>query len=86
MTDPFGTLSQNLPWAIWWGFAIVSCLTLEAFGFKHPERVNTFSRFMAGIGARWPLSIGLIMFVLGGLCVHFWWPWCPTLMAPGNGG
>lgn len=77
---------MNTPWIIWGIVGLLSFVALEADAFRHPERLNTLSRAMATMGSRFPLSIGLVMFVIGGLCVHFWWPFCPAFMAPGVGG
>lgn len=73
------------PWVVWWLCIFVSFAGLERLGFAKNPKFATLSRFMNMLG-KWPLSIGLIMFVLGGLCVHFWWNWCPDLMPPGQGG
>jgi hypothetical protein len=77
---------MNTPWIVGAIFALLWFWFFEDRAFRHPDRQNTLSRFMASIGSKWPLSIGLFMFCIGGLCVHFWWPWCPALMLPGHGG
>lgn len=77
---------MNTPWIIWGVVILLSFVVLERYAFVHPERENTLSRAMANMGSAFPLSIGLVMFVVGGLCVHFWWPFCPALMPAGVGG
>lgn len=49
----------------------------EAYAFKHPDRQNTLSRFIATLGQKFPLSLWLCGIVIGGLAVHFYWHWCP---------
>lgn len=72
---PFLSASPNAEWVLWWLFIFGSFTVLEARAFAHPERANTLSRFMATVGAKFPLSIGMIGMVLGGLMVHFFWHW-----------
>lgn len=76
----------NGPWIIWWLAIFLSFALLERYAFKHPDRTNTLSRFMWNLGQKFPLTLFLVGVVIGGLAVHFWWNWCPALMAPGHGG
>jgi hypothetical protein len=59
----------------------------EARAFLEPNDPNrvTLSRYMATIGAKFPLSLFMIGLVVGGLAVHFWWRWCPAGL-PTSGG
>lgn len=57
--------------------AIVFFAVVEAYAFKHPDRVNTLSREIAHIGAVFPLSIWFMGVFAGGLAVHFFWHFCP---------
>jgi hypothetical protein len=73
-------------WVIWLLLVVLSFTVLEAYSFRHPERMNTLSRFIWNIGQKWPLSLVLYGMLFGGLAVHFFWNWCPAVMAPGVGG
>lgn len=66
---------MNWPWVAWWLLIFASFAALEGAAFAHPTRMNTLSRTMALLGAKFPLSIGLIGMFLGGLLVHFFWHW-----------
>jgi hypothetical protein len=77
---------MNTPWIIWLLLIVVSFTVLEAYAFKHPERENTLSRFIATVGLKFPLSLVMFGMLFGGLAVHFYWPFCPLLMPPGHGG
>lgn len=46
----------------------------ETISFNHPDRMNTLSRSVATLGARWPLSIFLLGLFVGVLASHFFWP------------
>ena len=70
---------MNIPWIIGLFFAIAFFAFFEARAFKHPDRQNTLSRFIADIGAKWPLSIGICGAFGGGLMVHFFWHFCPDI-------
>jgi hypothetical protein len=37
----------------------------------------TLSRRMVLASRAWPLMPWVMGVVVGGLAVHFWWPWCP---------
>ena len=75
----------DLPWILWWGAIFASFAILEAYAFARPERAHTLSRFMANMGAKFPLSIGMIGMLVGGLFVHFFWHWGCEI-TPGVGG
>lgn len=77
---------MDLPWIMGTLAAISYFAYFEASAFKHPERTNTLSRAIYGLGSRWPLSIWIMGVFSGGLAVHFFWHWCPDLMLPGHGG
>jgi hypothetical protein len=65
-------------WIIWWVVAIGLFAAFEAYALNHPNRQWTLSRTMAYVGQQWPLSIGLLGMLFGGLLVHFYWHFCPT--------
>ena len=77
---------MDTPWIILTFLAIASFAYFEARAFRHPDRQNTLSRTIYNIGATWPLSIWIMGAFAGGLATHFFWHWCPALMAPGVGG
>ena len=68
---------MNWPWVAWWLLIFASFAALEGAAFAHPTRMNTLSRTMSLLGAKFPLSIGLIGMFVGGLLVHFFWHFCP---------
>lgn len=68
---------MNDYWLFWWGLVIASFAIGERYGFKHPERQNTLSRFMVDLGREWPMSIALLGALFGALLTHFYWPYCP---------
>jgi hypothetical protein len=72
---------MDLPWVIEILAAIFAFGVTEAYAFKHPERENSLSRFIAGIGAKWPLSIGICGAFCGTLMTHFFWHFCPDAAA-----
>jgi hypothetical protein len=65
-------------WITWWAVAIGLFAIFEAYALRHPDRQWTLSRTMAFVGAQFPLSIGLLGALFGGLLVHFYWHFCPT--------
>jgi len=77
---------MNLPWIL----GLLACAIYFSYfewrAFKHPERNNTLSRFVWGVGQKWPLSLVLYGMLVGGLAVHFFWNWCPAITPPGIGG
>lgn len=64
-------------WLIWFPLAIGSFAVFEAYALRYPDRQWTLSHLMADVGAKWPLSIGLLGAFFGGLLVHFYWHYCP---------
>lgn len=76
---------MDLPWIIGAIGAIVFFAVFEAYAFRHPDRVNTLSRAIATLGARWPLSIFLMGMFAGILASHFFWPWGANPLGPGAG-
>jgi hypothetical protein len=75
----------DLPWIIGIVGAVAHFAWFEGGAFRHPDRYNTLSHFIATIGARWPLSIYLMGFLSGGLAVHFFWPWLQNPLGVGAG-
>lgn len=78
-------MSKNLPWIVGIFIAILFFGYFEYAAFDHPDRYNTLSHFIAGIGAQWPLSIYLMGFFTGGLATHFFWPWRANPLGKGGG-
>jgi len=77
---------MSTAWIIWLLLIVISFTVLETYAFKYPQRQLTLSRFVWGIGQKWPLSLVLWGMLIGGLSVHFFWNWCPALMPLGKGG
>lgn len=77
---------MNTYWIVWLLVIVVSFVVIEAYAFRHPQRQNTLSRFIWGLGQKWPLTLVLFGALFGGLAVHLFWNWCPVLMPPGTGG
>lgn len=67
------------PWIVSLGAFLTWFAIFETYALKHPERMNTLSRFVWNIGQAWPLSLVVFGMVFGGLAVHFFWNWCPAL-------
>ncbi len=75
----------------WLNWTILGALWLAGFLFlevralrsNDPKRV-TLSRYMATIGAKFPLSIFFMGLVIGGLSVHFWWHWGCEIVTQGG--
>jgi hypothetical protein len=65
-------------WIVWWAVAIGLFAVFERYALDHPNRQWTLSATMAYVGRQWPLSIGLLGALFGGLLVHFYWHFCPT--------
>ena len=78
-------MMMNLPWILGTLGAIAFFAVFEALAFKHPERFNSLSRFIAGMGAKWPLSIFLMGLFCGILAAHFFWPWAANPLGAGGG-
>lgn len=76
---------MNTPWIIGLLAAIVFFAVFEAIAFRHPDRLNSLSRTVAGLGAVWPLSIWLMGLFAGILAAHFFWPWCANPLGLGGG-
>lgn len=76
---------KDLPWIIGILAALIFFAIFEAYGFAHPDRVNTLSRAIATLGARWPLSIWLMGLFCGVLASHLFWPWACSPLGPGGG-
>ena len=70
---------MNTPWLVGLLCAVVFFAAVEAFAFRHPDRVNTLSRCIYTIGQVWPLSIWLMGVFAGSLATHFFWHWCPAI-------
>jgi hypothetical protein len=65
-------------WLAWFGY-------FETEAFVHPEKYDTLSHVVSGIGAKWPLAIFLCGYVAGVLSAHFFWPWNKNPLGPGGG-
>lgn len=76
---------MNLPWDLGLAAAVAFFAWFEARAFRHPERQNTLSHFVASLGAKWPLSIWLMGLFAGVLAAHFFWPWCANPLGAGAG-
>lgn len=76
---------MNLPWIAAALAAIVVFAVLEAYAFKYPTRMNTLSRSVATLGAKWPFSIFLAGLFAGVLAGHFWWSWATNPIGAGLG-
>ena len=67
--------------SLYWTLFLLAILIAFAVGETYAFRSGnvTLSRYVVYAHRAWPLlgpSIGL---VVGGLLVHFFWPWCPDL-------
>ena len=76
---------KNWPWIVGVFAAIAFFAVFEGIAFAHPDRVNTLSRAVATLGARWPLSIFLMGMFAGILAAHFFWPWKDNPLGDGGG-
>lgn len=65
-----------IQWVIWAVLTIAAFGWLEAHALNHSKREWTLSKFVAYLGAKWPLTIFFFGLVTGGLAVHFFWRWC----------
>jgi hypothetical protein len=72
-------------WIVGIVVAIIFFAFAETYAFKHPDRHNTLSRFIASAGAKWPLSIWIMGLFAGILAAHFFWPWCGNPLGSGGG-
>lgn len=75
---------MNTYWIVWSLICIIAFAVGEGFAFKHPDRLNTLSRTVSTIGAKWPMSIWLMGVGTGILASHFFWAW-PTNPLAGGG-
>ncbi len=61
-----------------WLLAVIGLLAYQAFALATGRR--TLSRMAIEASRVWPLLPFVAGLVVGGLGVHFWWPWpgiCP---------
>lgn len=72
---------NNAPWIVGAIGAFGFFVFWEALAFRHPERFNTLSRWIADMGSKFPLSIWIMGGLSWGLAVHFFWHWCPDIGA-----
>lgn len=77
-------MMADLPWIIGALGAVAFFAVWEGFAFRHPERFNTLSRFVATIGAKWPMSIWLMGLGTGIVAAHFFWAWPSSPLAGGG--
>lgn len=70
-------MSDYVTWTLLGAGWLVLFAFFETRALRHPENANrvTLSRYMATIGAKFPLSLFMLGLVVGGLAVHFWWHW-----------
>ena len=78
-------MMMDLPWILGILGAILFFAYFEARAFRHPDQQNTLSHFIAGMGAKWPLSIFLMGMFCGILAAHFFWPWAANPLGAGGG-
>jgi len=80
-------MSDYITWTLLGAGWLALFIVFEARAFLEPNDPNrvTLSRYMAMIGAKFPLSLFMIGLVVGGLSVHFWWHWAPAGI-PTQGG
>ena len=64
-------------WVIWIAVIAVSFSVLEYWGILHGNR--TLSKFIRGLGQKWPLSLVVYGALFGGLAIHFYASRCPPL-------
>lgn len=62
-------------WVVWLLCVIASFGALEWYAVHTGQ--PTLSRFIAAVNSRFPLTSTIYGAVVGGLAVHFFWPWCP---------
>lgn len=69
-------MSDWINWTLLGLFWIAGFLFLEVRALRSydPKRV-TLSRYMATIGAKFPLSIFFVGLTVGILAAHFYWHW-----------
>lgn len=67
--------------SLYWTVLIVAFVILFAIGETYALNRNktTLSRYVVNACKAWPLLPFLLGMLVGGLAVHFWWPWCPDL-------
>lgn len=71
-------LANNL-WAYWLTIGIGWIILFAiAETYAIAKREETLSAFVWGVSTAFPPIIFLAGMVIGGLCVHFWWHWCPA--------
>jgi hypothetical protein len=68
---------MNTYWIVAAIVALMIFIVGEAYAFRHPDRRNTLSRSIYGLGKKWPLSIWIMGVFTGALATHFFWNWCP---------
>lgn len=66
-------------WYIWAIVSIGLFAAFEGFALKHPTRQWTLSHCVAWLGAKFPLTIAILGIIFGGLLVHFFWHFCPSV-------
>jgi 4-hydroxybenzoate polyprenyltransferase len=76
---------MNTPWIIGGIAFVIFFGVVEAYAFRHADRLNTLSRAIALLGEKWPLSIALVGLLTGVLLAHFYWPWCANPLGAGAG-
>lgn len=67
----------DLIWTLWVAAILVSFAIFETLAIKRPGG-KTLSRFVWEVSKAWPPLPFVLGLLVGGLAVHFWWPWCPV--------
>jgi hypothetical protein len=79
------SIQADWPWIVLLLIILVWFSIFEARAWNHLGERHTASRFIAQLGKSWPLSIWLWGLLMGGLAVHFFWPWCSNPLGNGIG-
>lgn len=66
---------------LYWTLGLVAFVIFFAIGETYALKRNktTLSRYVVNASKAWPLLPFLLGMLVGGLGVHFFWPWCPDL-------
>lgn len=67
----------DLVWTSWVVAILVSFAIFETLALKRPNG-KTLSRYTWEASKAWPPLPFILGLIVGGLAVHFWWPWCPV--------
>lgn len=70
-------MNKDIPWIIGGAVALVFFAIFETRAICRPATRNTLSKFIYGMGRRWPVSIYFAGVGSGLLIVHIFAHWCP---------